>query len=216
VDIEWLIQNLTFHIVDQKLHLGISRRALYSFDDFLISRHHMHLMVYFHHKSIIYEEMLNRYLSSKECKFFLPADMSEYVKYNDYKLYEHLASSPNTWAQRIAQRKPFKVLQELHTIGSSKRAENLKKILEEKGFEVIWASSQARLSKYHSGSPDDKAMDIYVVDPYDKWEKPVPINDSTEIFKKYEGTRVIDRLYVAPEKYREAEALVQSQDFLRS
>lgn len=210
VDIEWLIQNLTFHIVDQKLYLAISRRALYSFDDFLISRHHMHLMVYFHHKSIIYEEMLNKYLSSKDCQFFIPADISEYLKYNDYKLYEHLSNSENPWAKRISQRKPFKVLLELHNIGMNKRCEKAKKIIEAQGIEVIWASSHARLSKYHSGSVEDKAMDIYVVDPYDKWTKPTPINDSTEIFKKYEGTRVIDRLYVAPENYSEANQIIQS------
>lgn len=212
VDIEWLIQNLTFRILDQKLYLAIGRRALYSFDDFLISRHHMHLMVYFHHKSIIYEEMLNKYLTSKDCHFFLPADINEYIKYNDYKLYEHLADSPNPWAQRIALRRPFKVLMELHNIGINHRTEKVKKLLEAQGIDVIWASSHARLSKYHSGSPEDKAMDIYVVDQYDKWEKPTPINDSTEIFKKYEGTRVIDRLYVAPEDYIEAEKIFQSSN----
>jgi HD superfamily phosphohydrolase len=105
VDIEWLIQNLTFHVKENKLYLALNRRALYSFDDFLISRHHMHLMVYFHHKSIIYEEMLNRYLTSPECDFVLPADIQQYTKYNDYKLYEHLSLSSNPWAQRISQRK---------------------------------------------------------------------------------------------------------------
>ena len=210
VDIEWLIQSLTFRILDQKLYLALNRRALYSFDDFLISRHHMHLMVYFHHKSIIYEEMLNKYLTSKDCQFFLPSQIGEYIKYNDYKLYEHLANSNNSWAQRIALRKPFRVLLELHNIGINQRSESIKKIIESHGIEVIWASSHARLSKYHSGSEEDKAMDIYVVDQYDKWDKPTPINNSTEIFKKYEGTRVIDRLYVAPEKYQEAERIFKS------
>ncbi|MCK6599967.1 MAG: HD domain-containing protein [Bdellovibrionaceae bacterium] len=212
VDIEWLIQSLTFRILDQKLYLALNRRALYSFDDFLISRHHMHLMVYFHHKSIIYEEMLNKYLTSKDCQFFLPSKIDEYIKYNDYKLYEHLANSNNSWAQRIALRKPFRVLLELHNIGINQRSESIKKIIESHGIEVIWASSHARLSKYHSGSEEDKAMDIYVVDQYDKWDKPTPINNSTEIFKKYEGTRVIDRLYVAPEKYQEAEKIFKSSE----
>ncbi len=89
IDMEWLIQNLTLHIVDNKAYLAMNRRALYSFDDFLISRHHMHLMVYFHHKSIIYEEMLNRYLTSKDCTFVLPAYINEYTKYIVYKFYEH-------------------------------------------------------------------------------------------------------------------------------
>lgn len=211
VDIEWLIQNLTFHVKENKLFLSLNRRALYSFDDFLISRHHMHLMVYFHHKSIIYEEMLNRYLTSPECDFVLPADIQQYTKYNDYKLYEHLSLSSNPWAQRISQRKPFKVLIELHSIGENDRFEKLKVDLEKEGFTTIHASSHARLSKYHSGSPTDKAMDIFVVDSYDKWFEPSPINNSTEIFKKYEGTRVIDRIYIDPNQYEKAEAFINKK-----
>lgn len=211
VDIEWLIQNLTFHVKDSQLYLALNRRALYSFDDFLISRHHMHLMVYFHHKSIIYEEMLNKYLMSPECDFVLPADIHSYTKYNDYKLYEHLSLSDNAWAQRIAQRKPFKVLIELHSIGENERFEKLKMDLEKEGFTTIHASSQARLSKYHSGSPTDKALDIFVVDSYDKWFEPSPINNSTEIFKKYEGTRVIDRIYIDPSQYEKAEQFISKK-----
>jgi HD superfamily phosphohydrolase len=208
IDLEWLIQNLTLHIVDSKAYLALNRRALYSFDDFLISRHHMHLMVYFHHKSIIYEEMLTRYLTSKDCTFFLPAKIQDYTKYNDYKLYEHLASQSNSWAQRISARKPHKVLIEMHNVQESTRPEILKKSLEDKGVEIIWASSHVRLSKYHS-SAEQKSFPIYVVDQYDPWVEPQEIERTTEIFQKYEGTRVIDRLYVAPEAFPAAEKILK-------
>jgi len=62
-ELTWLIGNLTHHVNKNRVHLALNRRALYTFDDFLISRHHMYLMVYFHHKSIIYDEMLNNYLT---------------------------------------------------------------------------------------------------------------------------------------------------------
>ncbi len=207
IDMEWLIQNLTLHIVENKAYLAMNRRALYSFDDFLISRHHMHLMVYFHHKSIIYEEMLNRYLSSKECTFFLPADIQEYTKYNDYKLYEHLAGIKNPWAQRITARTPYKVLIEMHNVSDETRPEILKAEIEKRGVEVIWASSKIRLSKYHSST--EKTFPIFVVDQYDPWVKPTQIESSTEIFQKYEGARVIDRLYVAPESFPEGEKILK-------
>ncbi len=213
IDTEWLIQNLTFHRVEEKVYLALNRRGLYSFDDFLISRHHMFLMVYFHHKSIIFEEMLNRYFSSKECQFFIPASSEQYTYYNDYKLYEHLATQKNIWAERISQRKPFKVLLEMHNTSDSPRPQKIKTTLEKAGIDVIWASSKARLSKYHSGSPEDKALAIYVVDQYDPWVKPSPIYDSTEIFQKYEGARIIDRLYVAPEKFSEAEDLIKKEKY---
>ncbi len=210
IDSHWLIQNMTFHRVEDKLYLALNRRALYSFDDFLISRHHMHLMVYGHHKSIIYEEMLNRYLTSSDCTFKLPGNIDEYTLYNDYRLHEHLRSANNPWAQRIAQRRPFKVLLEQHNTTESDRPELVKKALEKEGLEVIWASSHARLSKYHSASPEERASQIFVVDQLDPWSQPTPINQSTEIFRRYEGTRIIDRLYVAPEEFERADKILRT------
>jgi HD superfamily phosphohydrolase len=55
VELNWLLGNFTYHIRNGVVHLALDRRAIYTFDDFLLSRHHMYLMVYFHHKSIIYE-----------------------------------------------------------------------------------------------------------------------------------------------------------------
>jgi HD superfamily phosphohydrolase len=211
IDLHWLVQNMTFHRHDNKVFLALNRRALYSFDDFLISRHHMHLMVYCHHKSIIYEEMLNRYLMSPDCTFVLPARIDEYTKYNDYRLHEHLASVNNPWARRVADRKPFKVLIELHSTHESHRPEKIRHALEQEGIETIWASSKNRLSKYHTASPEEKAAHIYVVDQYDRLDRPAPISQSTEIFKRYEGTRIIDRVYVAPENYPAAEKIILDQ-----
>lgn len=211
IDKDWLQQNLIIHISDSKAYLALNRRALYAFDDFLISRHHMHLMVYFHHKSIIYEEMLNRYMTSSDCQFFLPADAQQYINYTDYKLYEHLSQSQNHWAQRIAQRRPYRVAIELHN-QEHQRIQNIQNIMSEKNIDSIYASSNVRLSKYHSSQPESR-MNIFVVDQYDRWDKPSPIDQATEIFQKYEGARVIDRFYVAPEDYDRVKKILQDTRF---
>ncbi|MFZ4405597.1 MAG: HD domain-containing protein, partial [Pseudobdellovibrionaceae bacterium] len=210
IDLHWILQNLTFHLWKDKAHLALNRRALYSFDDFLISRHHMHLMIYCHHKSIIYEEMLNKYLTSKNCQFKLPADINDYTFYNDYKLHEHLSQvKDNSWAQRIADRKPFKVLMEMHNTVENSRPEKIKDVLSENNIESIWASSKNRLSKYHQSDDGEQSYSIFVLDQYDKRDKPTRIGESTEIFKRYEGARIIDRIYVSPENYKKAESLIE-------
>lgn len=207
-ELTWLLGNLTYHIKDSQVFLALDRRALYTFDDFLLSRHHMYLMVYFHHKSIIYEEMLNRYLTSPDCKYFLPSKIEEYVKFTDYSLYEHLAQVENVWARRITEHKPYKMLFELHSEEETQRPEEMKLALNSEGIDVIIASSKARLSKYHTPLPHQKSPTIYVVDHLDFLEKPVPIEDCTQIFQKYEETRRIERLYVEPEKYTNARKIV--------
>jgi uncharacterized protein len=211
VELNWILQNLTHHQSEDQMLLALNRRALYSFDDFLISRHHMNLMVYFHHKSIIYEEMLNRYFTSKDCAFDLPGDIEEYTKCTDYALYEHLAKQKNEWAQRISERRPYRMLFELHSTEETKRPLLMQEALEAEGVPAIFASSAVRLSKYHGGSSVEKAFPIYVVDHYDKLSAPYPIEQSTAVFQKYDEIRRIDRLYVPPELHKKAEKIMISR-----
>ncbi len=208
VELSWLLQNLTYHENQGSFNLALNRRALYTFDDFLLSRHHMYLMVYFHHKSIIFEEMVLRYLESEDCDYQFPADIQEYLNYTDYSLYENMQKSKNKWAQRIATKTPYKMLFEHHSIKKNMRAEKLRDHLVENGVDVILSNSTARLSKYHSSSEEDKNTTIYVVDQYDKEAKPYPIQESTEIFQKYEEKRSIERLYVSPKDLEKAKLLI--------
>ena len=207
-EVEWLLANLRVHIENGDVNLALNRRALYTFDDFLISRHHMHLMVYFHHKSIIFEEMLHRYLTSPSCDYHLPADINEYLKCTDFSIYEHMSRSSNDWAQRISRREPYRVLFEHHSTQENPRLENMKKVLEANGMKVILSNSKTRLSKYHSSYTDDTSAKIFVVDQYDRQQKPEPIVNMTEIFQKYEETRAIERVYVPPEQFVEAERIL--------
>lgn len=208
VELGWLLSNLTFHPKEGHLHLALNRRALYTFDDFLLARHHMHLMVYFHHKSIIYEELLYRYFRSADSTFKVPSDIEEYVRCTDYALWNHLGKVDNPWARRMVERRPFRMLFELHSNNDTQRPGAICAALESEGVEVIHSSSQARLSKYHSGSEIDKALQIYVVDKYDYKAQPYPIEATTEIFQRYEKIRQIDRLYVPPEEYDRAEKIL--------
>ena len=202
-----MIGHLTSHETEGRVNLALNRRALYTFDDFLISRHHMYLMVYFHHKSIVYEEMLFRYLRSADCSYHLPAKIADYMKCTDDSLYQHLASVSNPWARRIAERRPFRMLFEFHATENTNRVETMCEVIESEGIETIHASSQARLSKYHATSAE-ASYPIFVVDQYDPMEKPVPIEQCTRIFQRYEETRRIERLYVSNERFQEAQRLI--------
>ncbi len=214
VELNWLLGNFKYHEVNGAVHLALDRRAIYTFDDFLLSRHHMYLMVYFHHKSIIYEEMLYRYLTSEDCEYKLPADIEQYLNATDFSLYQNMAESKNPWARRISDRNSYKVLFENHvtSIGSGRTAK-IQDMLNDAGIETIIASSASRLSKYHGLSEEDGSEKIFVVDPYDPQGKPVSIEECTEIFQKYEGARTIERVYVSPENIEMAKTLLAKMKF---
>ena len=155
-----------------------------------------------------------RYLKSKDCTFFLPPEIEKYTLCTDYALYQHLSHQENSWAQAISQRRPYRVLIELHTLKEDGRIKKIADLLQESGIHVIPASSKARLSKYHSTLPTHQSDVIYVVDQYDRWSQPEPIEKCTQIFQKYEGTRIINRLYVSPENYDRAKKILDSVDQL--
>ncbi len=203
-DLSWMLQNLTNHIVDSKCYLALNHKAIYTFDDFLISRYHMFLMVYFHHKSVIYDEMLGQYLRSKDCTYEIPSDIESYVYFDDYHLYTHLSESKNAWAKRVFHKNPYKMLVEMHTgipkgEAAAREQENtletIKNELRAKGEHYIEKKTTSELSKYFRLT--DK-MPIYV--RYDNKFTPAkffPLEQCTDLFARYEQTRSIMRVYIA-------------------
>lgn len=206
VDSDWIIANLTYYQNEQQLNLALNRKALYTFDDFLISRYHMYLMVYFHHKGIIYDEMLLRYLKSSDCDFKLPSLMDEYIKFDDYRLHSHINESQNPWAKMIANRMPYRMLLE----SDDQKAQDIAKLeqtLGSKNIEVIHASSTGRLSKYYGDQNSSEG--IFVIDKENPINKKVArIEETTEIFNKYKNARKIERLYVSRDHFSEAQKIL--------
>lgn len=210
-DFDWLLGSLTFHVKNAKCYLALQHRALYSFEDFLISRFHMFLMVYFHYKSVIFDEMLGQYFKSPDCDYVLPSDIEKYCDYNDAHLYSHLARSSNEWARRISDKRPFRMLIELHSgVPATKTATEeqrrllarIEKDLASQGIPFITATTTSELSKYFRKAASGASDPLFV--RYDNhYSKPgfIPIEQCTDLFERYAEKRSITRLYVSPENY---------------
>lgn len=212
-DFDWMIDNLTFCFLNGKCYLALKHRALYTFEDFLLSRYHMFLMVYFHHKSVIYDEMLLRYFQSKECDYQIPSDIEAYVQCDDAHLMTHLTSSKNEWAKRISEKNPYPLFLQLHSSIPLTRqggAENqrfiqsLTKGLKAQNIEYILATNTSELSKYFS----KPAEPIFV--HYDnRLHRPlfIPLQQCTNLFQSYSAKRSMIRLYVPEEKVARAQKI---------
>jgi hypothetical protein len=202
-DVGWILSNLTHHVQRNKAYLALGHKAIYTFDDFLISRYHMFLMVYFHHKSVIYDEMLGRYLRPADCTYRIPSDVESYIRYDDYHLYTHLASSTNSWAKRIYHKNPYKMVVELHS-GIPQGEENareqklllekIKSDQESRGVDYIVKTTTSEFSKYFTRV---EKLPIFV--RYENGYSPVkfiPLEECTDLFKRYSKNRTITRVYV--------------------
>lgn len=197
-DYHWLARNLTFHIQQQSVHLAIDHRALYAFEDFLISRYHMFLMVYFHHKSVIYDEMLKEYFLSTENEYLIPGNPEEYLEYTDSHLMECLSKSSNPWAKRITEKRPYRLILETHSgldelrFSKEERIEAVLNELTSKKVHSIQTTSTGQLSKYF-GKPSLPLFVRYS----DRYHPPeiLEIHRCTDLFERYREKRSIRRIY---------------------
>ena len=206
-DYSWILRNIGAHVKDGKCYLTLKHRALYAFEDFLLSRYNMFLQVYLHHKTVIYDEMLAKYLNDPECDYRLPADMAEYLHCTDAHLYSHLVKSKNRWAKRIVEKRPFQMLLETHSgIPSTENAREqqervFKKLSDElksKNVEFIATKSTGELSKYFGKS--DHPIYVYYDNLYSA-PSFIPLQKCTALFTQYPNSRSISRIFVSPEDY---------------
>lgn len=203
IDADWILGNLGAHVDGREVTLALDARAIYAFDHYMIARHHMFLMVYFHHKSVVYEEMLKRYVASSDAAFAIPADLDAYLHLDDIALEFHLRQVSNTWARRIVENRPYKRVVERHGPPDAVDLSRERDQLFQAGIGVIHAASTGRLSRYTApGQKRSKAPAICVLErmPGQPVERVTTLEDASDVFSRYADARRIARLYVAPEE----------------
>lgn len=206
-DVNWLVSNLARHVDgESRVSLAIDRRALYAFDDFMIARFHMFVMVYFHQKSVAYEEMLKLYMQSESCAYHLPADLNAYRTTDDSQLLAHLRSQDNEWARRIVEFDPIKVVFEATGSESQLGLDSAVAELNEHGIESWMVPGMGVVygQRKHGMPP------IYVVDRHRNPGHVEPVDEATVIFDRYQDERCVGRVYVRPEDRLAAMAALRS------
>jgi HD superfamily phosphohydrolase len=208
IDVPWLVSHLSRHVQDtDEVCLALDRRAIYAFDDFMVARFHMFVMVYFHQKSVGYEEMLKQHMRSESCSYSLPSDLDSYRETDDAHLWSYLRDSNDGWARRVVEYRPFKVAREVHgrpfQVDLSEGAERL----EEAGIVVLQASASGAI---FDGS-DKLSTPIHVLDRRPGVADPVlPLGKATDIFTRYHDRRSVARLYVDPSDLDRAREILAS------
>ncbi len=207
-DANWLLTNLGVHFEKKSAHLSLDARAIFTFEDFLLSRYHMFLMVYLHHKSVCYERMMEEYTRSKDCTFRVPTEAEDYIRCDDAAFYEALRKDAdhNVWAERILRRKNYKVAIEMHESkgepSKSPDAVEVKRRLQAKGIHYLEASSGKGLSNYvkpnlgANTEVDEHTIFVESKDRLTGESRFQPLEDYTDLFRKYAEKKNIYRLYV--------------------
>jgi HD superfamily phosphohydrolase len=200
-DADWLISHLGLHETDGGVqHLCLDDRAVFSFDDFLLSRHHMFLMVYFHRKSVCYDEMLRRFYAERPADL-LPVhpDPDAWLRLDDAAVWRALRefAGHSAWAKGIIERKPLQLVAESSAAGRPEPLKSLVARLTEAGIAHLHCTSRGALTKY---LPGDLGRAIYVRRrPIVGEAEVLPLTRATRLYERYQDTTVLERVYVERE-----------------
>lgn len=195
-DLDWIIDNLRIYVKDNIAELAITERAISTFDDFLLSRYHMFLMVYFHYRSVCLEKLLIRYFETSNGEYKIPSDIEEYLHHDDHHLTKVMRNSSNKYAQAIIKNhipeKIYESFNETQLVTLLK----IESFLKEQGIECIRCSSTGRLSKYYSASADLKEYNLKVKrDVSGLADIYFNINEATDLFSKFSESHAVNRLH---------------------
>ncbi len=206
-DIDWIIDNLDPCVIDNKAFLGLNERAIPTFDDFLLGRFHMFLMVYFHYRAVCLEKMLEGYFHSAKGEYEIPACIEEYKEHDDYLLKKVLRQSDNPFAKRVVENNiPRKIFESFGT-DQLETIENLENHLDLENIPYIKCSSVGRLSKYYDDASEENKFPMQVIRylPGTNGQKFFRLDDATDLFKKFSQTHVVNRIHCDIEELSESQ-----------
>lgn len=206
-DLDWLLDNLEVCLENNEAFLGITERAVVTFDDFLLSRYHMFVMVYFHYRAVCLEQLLYKYFETSPKEYLIPADIEKYIEHDDHYLMKIMRNSQNRYAGEIVRNEiPAKIYESFNE-DQRDHLEKIQEFLSSEGIEFIRCSSRGRLSKYYEEDESNTNYTMKVVRKFfgtDKKEM-FDINKATELFQKFSKSHEINRLHCYTETMSQAQ-----------
>ncbi len=196
-DLDWLLNNLRVCIFNNSAYLGISERGLLTFEDFLLSRYHMFIMVYFHYRAVCLEQLLYKYFKTSNNEYSIPSDIEKYIEHDDHFLMKTLRKSDNPYAKAIIKNEIPPKIYESFNEDQHKKLRIIEKCLLDKKVDYIKGSSESKLSKYFIGGASFQSLPLKVVRTLPGSKKSIyfDISKATDLFEKFKKANSIMRLH---------------------
>jgi len=196
-DREWLMSHLRAHCEDGAACLALDERALFTFEDFLLSRFHMFLMVYSHHKTMIYHRMLERVLDAAGPRIRISADPDAFARCDDEWLISRLRESDHPYARRIVEARPLKRAVEVWDEDAGVLDSARSRIVESLPGTSEWMDSAVEFSKYFKGSGASRtpAPLMVIRSRPGTRGRAVPFEETSDLFQRHARQKRVIRIY---------------------
>jgi HD superfamily phosphohydrolase len=205
-DRDWLLANMGFHVVEDRAYLAIYHRAIFAFEDFLLSRYHMFVSVYYHHSSVGFDAMLSRYIDEQLGKepreLDFPTSSGAYIDFDDVAFWSILRASQNQWAQRIVRRNIYRRILEVNAADEDAEIKAVERGLQKRGFDFFVSRDESVLSRYYLRAAIKEP--IYVTNL--ALGRATRIDSYSKLFERYAQPARLTRVYCRPDQVKEARA----------
>jgi HD superfamily phosphohydrolase len=202
-DLDWLLQNLSAEARDGRAVMALSKAGVFAFEDFLLSRYHMFLSVYYHHTSVSFDHMLRRYYEDAPGEFEIPADPERFLDCDDVTLQVTLRRSKSEWAQRIVNRRGYRRVAQFTQRDEGYDLSTLSGALAAAGVVHFTVESRGVLSKYFD---EGQGTSLYVVDRGSG--RLTEVSKYTPLYERFAGAVRLSRVYVRPDQLELARPIV--------
>jgi len=194
-DLDWIVQNLNAAEKDGRVYLALSRSAAFAFEDFLLSRYHMFISVYYHHTPVNFDYMLRRFYEESPGEFEIPAAPEAFLSCDDVALEHALRRSKNPWAQRIVARQGYKLLAQFTERDPGYDLQAFSAELARSKVEHFTVESRGVLSKYFE---EGSSPGLYILDVSSG--RLTDVDRYTPLYQRYSRAVRLSRIYVNPEQ----------------
>src|SRR5262245_7364779 len=189
-DLDWIVQNLNPAVSDRRVYLALSRAAAFAFEDFLLSRYHMFVSVYYHHTPVNFDHMLKSYYQESPGEFRIPSEPEDFLSCDDVALAVALRASSNRWAKRITARQGFKLLVQFTERDAGYDLSSLLPALNQAKLEHFAVESRGVLSKYFD---EGIGPSLFIVDV--STGRLTEVARYTPLYQRYSGAVRLSRVY---------------------
>lgn len=203
-DLDWIVENLSPAEKEGRVYLALSKAAAFAFEDFLLSRYHMFLSVYYHHTTVSFDYMLKRFYEEAGDEFEIPSDPDRFLYSDDPALFTALRRSKNPWAERIVARRGFKKLVQFTERDVGYDLGRIEEALKEGEIGYFSTQSQGVLSRYFD---DAEGPSLYIRDAASG--RLTEVVKYTPLYERYKEGLRLTRVYVRPDQLAMAEEQVR-------
>ena len=207
---DWLLSHMGAHRTDGTWRQAIDSSAIFAFEDYLLSRYHMFLMVYAHQRTMSYHKLLALFLSGEGSNLQVPTAPEAFADCDDEWLLRHLRGSSDSYARRIVEGRPLSLAVEAWDDEADALAALHKTQLADLPSSCEWTESGIEFSHEFTGGrpvPGGRQLLVRVAHAGSR-RTVVPVAEHSDLYVRQARRKRVVRIYCAEDDVRSVEARV--------